>query len=283
MAVAFREHDHSYHSVDPAEEIRWIGATTFVGHFKEPFDAPLRAKKSSKNRKSKWYGLTPDEILEIWDSGNRNSRELGSWYHNQRETDTLSLDTLQRHGRDIPIFKPIFVGDMKHAPEQRLVEGIYPEHFVYLKSAGICGQADRVEVVNGVVDVFDYKTNKEIKREGFTNWEGRVSTLSGPVSHLDDCHFYHYALQLSIYLYIILKHNPLYKPGKLVLHHIVFEVDSYDKYDNPIYKRTPEGDPIVKEIVPIEVPYLRTEVISMIHYLDENRDEILAKKEQHKS
>ena len=36
---------------------------------------------------------------------------------------------------------------------------------VYLKSARLCGQADLVEIVNGYINITDYKTNKEIKRE----------------------------------------------------------------------------------------------------------------------
>ncbi len=31
----------------------------------------------------------------------------------------------------IPIIKPIWDGKVKHAPNQKLTEGIYPEHFVY--------------------------------------------------------------------------------------------------------------------------------------------------------
>jgi hypothetical protein len=40
---------------------------------------------------------------------------------------------------------------LKIAPNQKLDPGVYPEHMVYLKSAGICGQSDLVEVVNGKV------------------------------------------------------------------------------------------------------------------------------------
>ena len=51
---------------------------------------------------------------------------------------------------------------MKKAPDQKLADGIYPEHMTYLKSASLCGQADRIEVINGKVNIYDYKTNKEI-------------------------------------------------------------------------------------------------------------------------
>ena len=92
---------------------------------------------------------------------------------------------------------------IKIAPDQKLDEGVYPEHFVYLKSAGICGQADLVSIVNGYINILDYKTNKEIKENGFKNWEGVVSKMFKPVNNLEDCNLNHYNLQLSLYAYII--------------------------------------------------------------------------------
>jgi hypothetical protein len=269
MAVIFKPENHSYESLDPNERINWLGVTSFVGKFKQPFDPVAQSIKSSQNPKSKWFGIDPLSIQAIWEGEGDRAISHGSKYHDQRESDILSHDTIQRAGRPIPIIRPIFNAGIKQAPTQKLAEGIYPEHFVYLKSAGLCGQSDRVEVVQNTVDVVDYKTNKEIKKTGYRSWDG-VQKMTGPVSHLDDCNFNHYSLQLSIYLYIILKHNPAYKPGKLMLHHIIFEKVGDDKFGYPILKKGPNGDPVVKEVVPYEVPYLKSEVISMINWLKDN-------------
>lgn len=274
MSVIFQAKDHSYKSIDPEESIDWISVTSFVGLFKQKFDATAQAIKSSKNKKSKWYNLSVEEILEAWESEGKRATDLGSWYHDQREKDLSNHLTLQRSGVDIPIILPIYEGNLKVAPSQKLVEGIYPEHFVYLKSAGLCGQSDRVEVVKDVVDIIDYKTNKEIRLQSFKNFEGISQKMIGPVSHLDDCNFYHYALQLSIYMYIILKHNPRLKPGKLSLHHVIFEEEGRDKYDYPIAKVDDQGNPIVKDVVVYDVPYLKAEVIAMINWLHDNRDSL---------
>jgi hypothetical protein len=153
---------------------------------------------------------------------------------------------------------------------QKLDPGVYPEHMVYLKSAGLCGQSDLVEVVNGRVNIIDYKTNKEIKTESFKNWEGMSEKMLPPVEHLDDCNFNHYALQLSIYMYIILKHNPKLQPGKIFIHHITFETEGEDQYGYPIAKLDENGEPKVLEVIPMPVPYLYDEVISVINYLKEN-------------
>lgn len=166
---------------------------------------------------------------------------------------------------------------LKHAPEQRLDDGIYPEHLVYLKSAGICGQSDLVEIVNGHVNIIDYKTNKEIKKESFKDWEGVSEKMLDPVSHLDDCNFNHYSLQLSIYMYIILKHNPKLKPGNIYIHHVVFETEDLDQYGYPITKYSPEGDPVVKEVIPMEIPYLKEEIVGIINWLHDNRTNLKRK------
>lgn len=272
MSVIFKPENHKYESIDPTENIEWLSVTSFVSMFKKKFDAVAQSIKSSKNPKSKWYKLDPEKIRAIWSKEGDRAVEMGSWYHDEREADLTSVGTIMRQGVHVPIIKPIIEGGLKVAPVQRLTEGIYPEHFVYLKSAALCGQSDRVEVVKDTVDIVDYKTNKEIKLEGFKNWEGITDKMLGPLSHLDDCNFNHYALQLSIYMYIILKHNPRYKPGKLTLHHIVFEKTGDDEYGYPILKKDfTTGKPIVKEVIPYEVPYLKNEVRAMINHLQETR------------
>lgn len=269
MSIIFTAQDHSYKSSDPNEEITWTSVTSFISKFKQKFDPVAQSIKSAKNSRSKWYGLTPEEIQKHWSSESDRAVTLGSWYHDQREQDLISLDTIERQGVPLPIFKPLVNGDTKEAPEQRLVEGIYPEHFVFLKSASICGQADRIEVVKNIVSVFDYKTNKEIKKESYRNWEGIPQMMTGPCAHLEDCNFNHYALQLSIYLYIILKHNPRYNPGKLELQHVTFEIEDTNKFGNPIHKLI-NGEPVIKEIVNYELPYLKNEVRAMINWQIEN-------------
>jgi hypothetical protein len=272
MTVIFKAQNHKYESLDPNERIDWLSVTTFVGSFKKKFDPVAQSIKSSKNKKSKWYGMDPNEIQAHWAQEGERAVSAGTFYHDQREADLVEIETIERQGKAIPIIKPIFQDGVKHAPVQRLTEGIYPEHFVYLKSAGICGQSDRVEVVRDMVDIIDYKTNKEIKKQGFKNWEGKVEKMLGPCAHLDDCNFNHYALQLSAYMYMILKHNPQLKPGKMMLHHVIFEKEGEDKFGNPIIKKDSKNEPIVKTVVPYEVPYLKSEVRNMIEWLHENKN-----------
>ena len=272
--LKFYPDKHKYVSEDNTD---WLSVTSLISNFKQPFDADKIAKKCATSKKSKWYGMTPDEIKEAWKAEANRATTLGTWYHNCREADICELNNIERKGVTVPIFKPIEIEGVKHSPNQKLTNGVYPEHMVYLKSASICGQSDLVEVIDGEVHITDYKTNKEIKLSGFTNWEGQTQKMSPPVSHLDDCHLNHYALQLSMYMFIILKHNPKLKFGSLTIHHILFEEVGRDKFDNPITALDSNGDPIVLDIVQYDLPYLKQEAISVIHWLEDNRNKLKPK------
>lgn len=275
--IVFDPSNHSYRSIDD-ENINWISVTTLISHFKKPFDAKKIAERVSKKKNSKWYGIDPTIIQQIWTNEADRSTTLGTWYHNQREVDICSLASMEREGVTVPVFKPSeFKNGVKVAPSQKLEPGVYPEHMVYLRSAGICGQSDLVEVVNGKVNIIDYKTNKEIKKESFVNFEGKSEKMNPPVDGLDDCNFYHYALQLSVYMYIILKHNPKLKPGRIFIHHITFEIEREDNWGYPVTKKDENGEPIVKEVIPMAVPYLVEEVLAIMHYLHDNKDKIKKK------
>ena len=271
MSIVFQASDHSYKSIDNSDKINWISVTTLVSHFKKSFDAKAVAAKVSKNKKSKWFGIDPIAIEAIWNAESDRAMTLGTFYHNQRESDICGLASMEREGIVVPIFPPSGESNgIRLAPPQKLDSGIYPEHMMYLKSAGICGQSDFVEVVNNKVNIIDYKTNKEIKKESFKNWEGISDKMSPPISSLDDCNFNHYALQLSIYMYIILKHNPKLIPGKMFIQHISFEEEGKDDYGYPITKYLDNGDPIVKDLTLMSIPYLYDEVLAIINYMKDN-------------
>jgi len=254
MAVIFKEDGHIYESLNKnleKENIKWLSVTSFVSMFKPKFNSKAQARKSAKNKKSKWYGMEEKDILAAWNGESERAINLGNWYHNQRETDILDFKTIERQGIEVPIIKPII------------------EHLVYLKSAGICGQADIVEIVKGKINITDYKTNKEIKEKGYTNWEGNTKKMYNPLGHLDDCNLNHYNIQLSLYAYIIKKHNPKLKVGDLTIQHVKFVQADTDKNGYPISKLV-NGEPVIENIKIYKLPYLKDEIRSIIMWLKDN-------------
>ena len=275
MSVKFIPETHKYVSVKEGEDINWISVTTLIGKLKQPFDKKKVASRSSRSKKSKWFGMTPEEIIGAWEAESQRAISVGNWYHNQREEDILGLETLERYGVEVPIIHPISDDQgYKLAPRQRLTEGVYPEHFVYMKSIGVCGQADLVEVVDGTIHITDYKTNKEIKESSYVNWEGISQKMNFPVSHMDDCNLNHYNLQLSLYMYMMLKHNPKLRAGDMIIQHVMFEKEDEDENGYPILAETDQGEPVIKDIKRYKLPYLKEEVQNVIHWLNENRHKL---------
>ena len=153
MAIKFYAEDHKYISIDERDPIDWISVTRLIHYFKIPFDKKLQAEKCATGKNPKYNKMTPQEIIDLWDKENKRAISVGSWYHDQREKDVLACNTITRKGKELTIINPLMEGLVKLAPDQQLVEGMYPEHLVYLKSVGVCGQGDRIEVIDDMIDM----------------------------------------------------------------------------------------------------------------------------------
>ena len=80
----------------------------------------------------------------------------------------------------------------------------------------------------------------------------------------------HYNLQLSLYAYIIKKHNPKLKIGNLQIQHVKFKQIGEDKFGYPINERNDQGEPIIEEIKMYNLPYLKDEINSLVMWLKDN-------------
>lgn len=263
MKVIFKEEGHIYESI-PA--ISWTSVTKVIHEFTQPFDERKEALRSSQNDRSKWFGMNPDFILELWKKERDRSTTAGSWWHNKREQWAINQGQKLHRGKIVNVYSTPFVDGIKVARDQRLTDGIYPEHLVYNEKIKVCGQSDLVFVSNGYVDISDYKTNKEMKFQSYVNKWGVSQKMLAPISHLDDCNFYHYALQLSIYMKLILIKNPNLKPGKLELIHVNFKVDRKDEFGFPILKKK-NNTYICEKIVKYPAPYLEKEAIVVLKHI----------------
>lgn len=266
--INFTEQDHRYFSpIAPNQE--WVSVTTLLHSCKESFDQIATAAKCSVRKpgkySNKWYSIPPIDIINAWDGENKRATDLGSWYHKKQEDSWIGKAT----------FCPWKDG-VKQSLPQVITEGVYIEFIVYLQSALLTGQVDKIEVKDGILNINDYKTNKEIKRKGFTNWEGISKKLFKPVQHLEDCEFNIYALQLSLYAFILLRHNMNLKLGKLTIEHVKFRIDGKDKFGYPISYKDENGEPVVESVELIELPYMHKECIALTTWMKdiENRKKI---------
>lgn len=246
--VKFIEDTHQYLSLE--DQTPWVSVTQLIHKYQPKKDWNLIAERYAKKHK-----MPVEDVKAKWRSENETAVNRGVKFHKQREEDLLSCQTIDEAGVVLKIFPP-FVDEFGHkiAPPQKLEDGIYPELLVALNSAKICGQADYVEIKEGKINIRDYKTNKEIKMNGFVSWDGIEEHMEDPISGVPNCNYWHYALQLNIYGYIIRRNNPKLKLGKLVLLHIQF--DDTDE---------------VSGIVPYELPDMQAHVHNLVTHYKANR------------
>ena len=263
MKVIFKEEGHVYESI-PAQS--WTSVTTLIESLIEPFNAQEQAAMSSGNHKSKWFGILPKKLVQIWDQENKRSTDIGSLYHLKMEKLAIKTAKKVHRGKEIQIFAPIMENSVKISRNQTLEDGIYPEHLIYNEKLKIAGQSDLVFVANGYVDIEDYKTNKEIEQTSYGYQFGNPKMMLPPVANLMDCNYWHYTLQVSTYMKLILLRNKDLKPGNLTLNHVTFELDGKDQYGFPIVKLV-DGYPVVKKKTKYIVPYLEKEAIAILKTL----------------
>ena len=262
MVVTFKDQGHIYESI-PARS--WTSVTTLVETFIEEFDAPKQAAMSSRNPKKKWFGMKPHKIIQIWDNENERSTRIGSLQHEKMERLAIERGEKVHRGKLIKVFPSIMENSVKIARNQRLEDGIYPEHLIYNEKLGIAGQSDLIYVADRYIDIDDYKTNKEIVENSF-GFPHNSKMMLSPVNNLMDCNYWHYALQLSIYMKLILFKNHHLKPGVLRMIHFDFEVEKRDQYGFPTIKMK-DGYPIVEKSTIYILPYLEREATLVLKTL----------------
>lgn len=266
MKLIFKEEGHIYESDPP---INWTSVTKVIEGVCPIFDSKFQAIQSSMNHKSKWFGIGPDNIKDIWDFENLRSTIAGTWVHNKFENELIDKGYKMWEGLKLKVFPSKYENGIKTAPPQELVDGVYPEHFIYNEKLHICGQADVVIVRNGIVDIIDYKTNKKIEEHSYGWDRGWPTMMKEPVNHLEDCNLFHYGLQLGMYMRLILLKNPHLKPGKIILIHIKLEVAERNIYGFPVLQRTEDEGYVIEESKKYNLKYLENDVRSLLkdHYL----------------
>lgn len=228
----FTEDIHHYESIVP-DNRTWRSVSSVISLFKGPFDEISISESVSKKLNSKWYGMEPEKIRQIWKAEKDRSINLGKWYHAKREKE-------EKNAIECPI-----VDGCKYALPQQLKDGVYTEFITYHPEFNICGTIDRLEVKKGTFMINDYKTNKTLVANSYGN-----KRMSYPANTFEDCNTEHYTLQLMLYAIMIMYHNPNLQLTKLVIEHVSFKSSGYDSYGFPNTDKEPKIDTVTPLILP---------------------------------
>ena len=267
--VAYNDAEHVY--IEKSTGMKCISATSLIHKFTQPFDATFwscakalealvtpeqfASIKDELYRKKKFddkyvtkFNIEPEvfiqkkyEILDNWKTKNEVACERGTAIHKIHEDRHLSGKTqeLQHLGLGGAIIKLNTTN--KVAPKE---DGIYPELLMHRISEDgklrIAGQADLIIIENGNIHCLDYKTNAEIKKTSYYNPTTRQrQMMQYPLNNIQDCNYYHYNLQLSLYCWMIKKEHPELNVKSLTLIHYDHK-DKMTLYDLPYLEKDVE-------------------------------------------
>lgn len=198
--ITFEESKHRYTNTKTGEI--YTSGTGFIGKFHPKFDS-LKIATDLVNNNPKYKDTTVDALLAEWDK----SAKVGTLIHNYLEKHLLG--TLQESLAKADAITTLRVKHLTDAWDGLCLKDIYkdweivPEMLLYLDEYKLAGQSDLVLLNHEKkkFKILDYKTNKKgVAKEAFNG-----ATMFPPVNHLADCKFMHYALQLSLYGYMLEK------------------------------------------------------------------------------
>jgi hypothetical protein len=225
--IHFEEGPHKYtiqgiEGVTP--ETEFTSVTTWVHQHFEHFDAKKIIAGMMRNQKkwndpianAKYYGKTAEEIEQMWATAGRDAAAAGTAMHykiecfynmspeqqQQQQQQQQSTDT-----DDATEFKYFLNFNNEYKSTLRPYR---TEWTVFHEEARIAGsidmiyeliQPDVVRVAGGrnPLVIYDWKRCREITK---TNRANKFATHPA-IEHLPDTNYWHYALQLNVYKYIL--------------------------------------------------------------------------------
>ena len=224
--IKFDEGPHIYHidgDSDFMSVTRWNHS-----HFAK-FDSDKIIDKMMSNpekwKKNKYFGMTKQEIKNLWNENGRKAASAGTNMHydiecfyNNMEVDNPSIE---------------YEYFLRFHKQNNDLNAYRTEWMVYDKELRFAGSIDMVfENPDGSLEIYDWKRCKEIKKEN--KWQSATTEC---ISHLPDTNFWHYSLQLNTYKALLEKnYGKRVKGLYLICLHPDNKNNSYQKIKVPTLK-----------------------------------------------
>lgn len=222
-SIVFDEEPHIYYVEDNAVS---TSVTTLVHHYFGKFNADLIISRMMRGKNwmsSKYYGMTADEIKKQWSDAGNEATHHGTIMHKAIECFYNDESAEAPEHTETIEYKQF---EDFHKDHQDSLKAYRTEWVVYDKDVDLAGSIDMIfeNTEDGTLSIYDWKRSKEIKT---TN---SYSKGIGVMSHLPDCNYVHYSLQLNIYKYMLeTKYNKTIRDMFLVVMHPTYK--SYMKFE----------------------------------------------------
>lgn len=182
----------------------FISVTTFIGQFFEKFDAEKIAKKLVATS-PKYMDMTVLEVINMW----KESANHGTIVHEEIEHYILNKEKVTEP-------KAIQAISWLNKFKSQSQYKVYPEVIIYSEELKICGTIDLLlfDIINNNYIIMDWKTSKSISTRAFNNKKGILPESS----IVEDTKYNQYALQLSLYRYLLEEYYNLSISQQMIVH-----------------------------------------------------------------
>jgi ATP-dependent exoDNAse (exonuclease V) beta subunit len=215
--IKFFEKDHHYEINGKKAE---MSVSQLINKYDKPFD------KNIAHRVAKRDGKLVEDVLWEWEYNKDYSCHKGNEFHlmveefyqrrtipidkediikffKKKQNDSYNDDQLAKYYMDMAHMIKNFKNFYEWWKQDHIL--LKSEFVVGDKEKRICGTIDNLSYnkKTGKLALFDYKTNKEIKRQGY-----KGETLLPPIDNVPKCELGKYSLQLSLYKLILERNTP---------------------------------------------------------------------------
>lgn len=184
MKIKFDEPTHTYTHIDTDKP--FISVTTLLGKFKQPFDRHGHSKRVADRE-----GVSQELVLEMWEAEKNRACSRGTNIHAVLE-DYINFGEVEGEWG--------WLCKSYDKAVERSVDSfktVLSENLLYNEEHAIAGTADLIYEHKNEFTIGDFKTNKRFRFSSPYS-----ERLKDPVSHLHNCEFNLYGLQLSLYAYL---------------------------------------------------------------------------------
>jgi len=179
--IEFNKELHSYSNARTG--LKYFSVTSVINSYKEPFDVEKFSKIVAQRE-----GVTQEEIKNKWKTIKDTACDYGTDSHKKLENYIISGGVENSNDEMVRKFVNISSIDVKKTKSETIV---------FNHEYRIAGTADFIIDNGKTFDVYDLKTNKNFNSSSKYN-----KFLYSPLSHLSECEYNIYSLQVSTYAFL---------------------------------------------------------------------------------
>lgn len=192
--IFFDAEEHIYEvECRNGERVSCESVTTVVENLFEKFDIDYWAERKATADKS------AAQIKEEWEAKGREAREKGTVMHDRIERHYLG-EMLEKEALEDDSFR-LFMEFAQHTH----LQPYRTEWRIFSERYRISGTLDFLGIQDDRFVIYDWKrSNKIVSMDGRPIETDRYGKCAkAPISHISDTTFQHYAMQVSLYRYIL--------------------------------------------------------------------------------